>query len=136
MVKSSENIIFKDKDIILEAIEQAIEIFNTLQISQIAKISFKIVLYLPFDDICQFYKYMTLQQSYQNSYPSIQLILMFKESIVCKLFKGSNIIYLPICLLTRKGVGLLPISKSKISTKGLKWNVCKIIFIKLIGKHR
>jgi hypothetical protein len=52
------------------------------------------------------------------------LILLTDSSISSFLETGINIIYLPKNnIFTGKGIGLIPIEKSIISTKGLKWDV-------------
>ena len=127
-----KNIVLTSSDIISSAIEKAIEIFNEKSHKNII-LSSRIVINFPLDDISHIYRLMTLQQAYSISHPDIQIILMFKHSIVCKLFKGLNIIYLSNTIFTKKGVGLLPIKCSNISTEGLKWDVGMIILIKQIG---
>lgn len=50
-------------------------------------------------------------------------IFLTDESICVKLNEGLNNIYLPQSLFTKKGIGLLPISRSIVTTRGLRWDV-------------
>jgi hypothetical protein len=62
-------------------------------------------------------------------YQNIITTIITDYSVVSCLNPGMNKIYISNSLFTKKGVGLLPISKSIISTKGFKWDI-GIIYIK------
>lgn len=98
------------------------------------KTSSKLILYLSYEEIDELYNYMSLIYKFQSLYPNIQLILLFDNSIVFHLNIGMNLLYLPDNLFTGKGVGLYPIKKSVISTKGFEWDVSKLFVIKRIGR--
>jgi thiamine pyrophosphokinase len=53
----------------------------------------------------------------------IDFIIFTDENIFFPLNSGMNKIFVPDIIFTRRGVGLLPMEKSIISTKGLKWDV-------------
>lgn len=52
-----------------------------------------------------------------------KIFLISNDSILIPLNLGMNLVYLSENLFTKKGVGLLPLSKANFSTKGLKWDV-------------
>jgi hypothetical protein len=85
--------------------------------------------YLNYEEIDELYNYMSLIYKFQSLHPYIQLILLFDNSIVFLLNIGMNVLYLPDNLFTGKGVGLYPIKKSVISTKGFEWDVSKFFII-------
>jgi len=58
----------------------------------------------------------------------VDLIIMNAENIIFKLDTCMNQIYFPDNFISKKGIGLLPIKQSVISTKGLKWNIGKKFF--------
>lgn len=53
----------------------------------------------------------------------IDLIIIDEDNLLFKLDSLMNQIIFPDNLITKKGIGLLPIQKSCISTKGFRWDV-------------
>jgi hypothetical protein len=54
---------------------------------------------------------------------NFKIIFLSDENMLIKLGPGMNYIYISENLFTKKGVGLLPVKNSIISTKGLMWDV-------------
>ena len=52
-----------------------------------------------------------------------KVTVLTNNSIICLLGKGMNSVILSEVFFTGLGVGLLPLEKSKISSKGLKWDL-------------
>ena len=62
---------------------------------------------------------------YSNLCPSRHITLIDKNSLMVMLYQGSNIVYLPMNLISKKGCGFFPVSErvEHIQTQGLKWNM-------------
>ena len=128
IVKAQEKIkVSKEKEILISGIEKAIEILKAELKSHNIKCDAKLILYLNYEDIEELFNYMSILHNYQSLYPDVQIILFFNESIAFKLSLGMNMINLSKALFTKKGVGLYPMKKSVLSTKGLKWDISKRI---------
>lgn len=106
-----------NKDSVEEAIKEYVNITSILDpVSQN-----KCLLYITIDtdyNEVEFFKILfLLQQEKRND-----IIILSEKTAFTVISEGMNIIYLSD-LFTGKGIGLLPLSESKVSTKGLKWNL-------------
>jgi len=69
------------------------------------------------------FEIMSFLKKIKENFIYIDLIIIDNNSILFKLDSCLNHIIFPSNFLSKKGVGLLPIDRSVISTKGLKWDV-------------
>jgi hypothetical protein len=84
----------------------------------------KIIFYIDYEqsDII-FFEILIFMTKISKLNSEIELIILTDDSVIFPLKLGMNYVYLSNCLFTRKGVGLLPMEKSIISTKGFEWDV-------------
>ncbi len=54
---------------------------------------------------------MHILSKYSNLYPSRRIILIDKNSLMIMLFEGSNVVNLPMNLISKKGCGFFPVSE-------------------------
>ena len=59
----------------------------------------------------------------KSSFKFLDVILMNEDNIFFKLDNLMNHIIIPNILFSKKGIGILPIKKSCICTKGFKWDI-------------
>ena len=106
-----------NKDSIEETIKEYISITSNFDpVSQN-----KCLLYITIDsdyNEVEFFKILFLLQQIKRN----DIIILSDKTAFSLISEGMNIIYLSDCF-SGKGIGLLPLSESKVSTKGLKWNL-------------
>jgi hypothetical protein len=84
----------------------------------------KIIIYTDDDTSIENYFYLlNIIQSETKANPELEISVLTNESIMTGLHRGMNKIFLPNCLFTKKGIGLLPLQDSIISTNGLTYEV-------------
>jgi hypothetical protein len=64
-------------------------------------------------------------KKFKKNFLNIDLMILTDDSLTFPLHSGMNAVFLSRSLFTKKGIGLLPLEKSVISTKGLRWDVSK-----------
>jgi hypothetical protein len=78
-------------------------------------------LYIDIDYNNIFFEILNLLHTLKND--PVKIFIINNNSILCPLKSGMNNIYLSNSLFTTKGIGLLPLEESIISTRGLRWDV-------------
>jgi hypothetical protein len=124
--KYSENLSEMEQEIIiLDSIMDSREI-NSLKIS--LQSNPKVIIYLDTEKIdLEVFLILHILKKFKNSpkFQNLDIIIMSDETIIFPLHPGMNTIFLSRSLFTKHGLGLIPLEKSSISTKGLRWDVSK-----------
>lgn len=129
LVKISENnhiqnLLEMEKEIfILESILESPEI-TSLPIS--LQNNSKVIIYFDTEKIdLEVFLILNFLTKFKNSsnFRNLDIIMISDTTIIFPLHSGMNTIFLSRSLFTKYGLGLIPLEKSSISTKGLRWDV-------------